>query len=80
MREMGDWDNKAADGMLPLEMEAEAFGETTPEPQYNKTSSNAAADPAAGEAWRLQQEWVGTRFRIETCIWRTPVPKFRLQR
>ena len=42
MKNVGDWDNKLADGMLPLEKEAEAFGETTPEPQYNKPSANTS--------------------------------------
>ena len=45
MRQIDDWDNKLADGMLPLEKEAEAFGETTPEPKYNKVEPSAAAQP-----------------------------------
>lgn len=34
-----EWDNKMAKDMLPLDKEAEAFGETPPEAQYNKPES-----------------------------------------
>ena len=43
MRDIDDWHNDLADGMLPLEKEAEAFGETTPEPKYNKSDTGAAS-------------------------------------
>ena len=41
------WDNKMADGMLPIHKEVEAFGETMPEAKYDKCEDKENADPMA---------------------------------
>lgn len=39
LNQIEEWDNKMAKDMLPLDKEAEAFGETPPEAQYDKETS-----------------------------------------
>ena len=52
MRQVGDWNNKLADGMLPLEKEAEAFGEETPEPKYKQAEGEKPKEEGkVAESW-----------------------------
>jgi len=47
LNNIGDWDNKLADGMMTIQQEMEAFGETMPEPQYNIVDSDGEDRGAA---------------------------------
>lgn len=42
--DVGEWDNKMADGMMTLEQEMAAFGETMPEKGYDKENDNPGSD------------------------------------
>ena len=40
-----EWDNRLADGMLPIHKEVEAFGETMPEAKYDKEAEKENQKP-----------------------------------
>ncbi len=47
LNKIEDWDNKMAADMLPLDQEAEAFGEKPPQAQFDKTSPEGDGDATA---------------------------------
>lgn len=48
-RNVAHWDNDLAKGMMTLEEEAEAFGDTAPEPKFNRNFSSEAANLSTDE-------------------------------
>jgi len=46
---VNDWSNDMAKGMMSIQQEVEAFGETMPEPQYNKTPEQKGKNKTQSE-------------------------------